>query len=289
MSDSLSSAAQLNSVTRSMWTSDAEAPAAGQIWRARWQTAGLLVVLIEISRSHVLAVPVTADPAAAGRHAVRLARTDTTVAVELFIWPGLQRLLPVRVLDRRLGDVTSRDHIPALATATSQGPDTGHDVFDPALEERARLEDEMAALADAAWAPTGSGRIKELLDIASVSPAAIRQLPGVKPAEALAIRRGERPLTSAQIAALVELTGTPATTWWAANPQLPADLIDEVDQPAMRRPILALAAEDGSDELEQRCRVAYAVYALAARQTGAPVGIDWAGRLRQYLAAHGQG
>ncbi len=292
MNDPTLHAAQLPESVRANWRQPPGQPAAGQIWRARWQDTATLVLLREVTRSEVTAAPITAEPDLATPAALVLPAEASAIGAPLVVWDALTSELPTRVLDRQLAELTGAwtpqegNDLAALPDVTRGVAPAGRS--DPALEEQARLEDAVEALAEATWVPLGSGGLKELFDRAGMTLAQVRALPGVKQAEALALRRGERPVGGPQVDALVALTGLPADEWWSANPQLPRELVEELDQPQARARVVGLAARDRRNEVDERRDIAYGLYALAARQTGSAPSQDWAGKLAQYLVGRAE-
>jgi hypothetical protein len=75
----------------------------------------------------------------------------------------------------------------------------------------------------------------------------------------------------------------PVEALLAANPPLPEDLVAELDLPAYRSKVVALAQRRGMDEIEAWMTAAYSVTAVAHRQTegAAPT---WTDRLDRYFA-----
>lgn len=283
-------ATRLSEATRAIWASAPPEPSPGQVWRARWESSALLVLLVEVQRATVLACPITSDVAGSNSSAFVVPETRSSLQTPLVTWVELRRQLPVRVLDRCLGEMQS-EVVEAVAANTHderlpRGRLAVHGT-DPSLQEQARLEDRLDELAAAAWAPVGIGGLKDLFDATGVSLAQVRQLPGVPDGDALSVRRGDRPLDAPQIEALVARTGVTADRWWEANPQLPEALIAALDRPAARAKVVALAAEGRRSEIAAWRSVAYDVFSLAARQTGEATEPNWEGRLGQYFAGRG--
>ena len=273
-------AVRLPATARAHWTLPPPAPAVGQIWRARWEQTAALVLLLNVTRSTVHVAVATTDVHLADDAALVLPAESTHCDAPLAIWDAIGRDVPTRTLDR---------YIDTLPTAVLNGGTRGRTVTTPVdrrVEERARIEDQLDALASAAWALPNGRDIRELLEQTGIQ-AQLLTLPGITPPEALRLARGQRPPTSQQAQALAELTGVPADTWLQANPQLPEALIEELDQPTIRHRIVALARTRGHGEVEEWRNTAHEVFALAARQTGQEKAPDWQQRLLRYLAGQG--
>jgi len=284
---------QLPESARTAWIGLPGDPSAGEIWRARWEDTALLVVLVDVTRTTVVAAPVTVEPELATTAAAVLPPEGSTLDLALAVWDELAAQLPTAVLDRHLGALAAHwaqlsvEEALSRLSASRGRPPLGAN--DPCVEEQARLEDALEVLAHATWVPKGTGTLGQLLSDLGVTSDQLRALPGVQPAQVLGLRRGMRPLTAPQVDALVTLTSTPANVWWAANPALPAGLVELLDQPQTRARVTRLAAHDGCSEIEERRAVAYDVLALAARQTGERGAEDWSGRLAHYFTGRGEG
>jgi hypothetical protein len=75
----------------------------------------------------------------------------------------------------------------------------------------------------------------------------------------------------------------PVEALLAANPALPEDLVADLDHPAYRRKVTALAHRRGIDEIEAWLTAGYAVAAVAHRQTKGGA-VTWTERLDRYFA-----
>lgn len=279
--------------------------AAGQLWRARWEDIGLLVLLLDVDGSSCWAAPVTIDPPVEDESSVVLAPATTVLGETLTVSAGLAQQLPLRVLDQPL-DVLSPDVIAYIrsvaAGRTGQAP-TGCragnrivSVFQPAAEVRAELQDDLGALAAATWLPqkdaevsTQPGKTGDLRDLLGDRPdlQALMDALHARLPEVLDIIRGRRPPTPAQADALAEVTGRPAEVLLASAGPLPDELVAEVDHPRWRPVVRRRARRTGQDEARARLELAYGTYALAARQTGPAAAPSWRDRVTHVAAADG--
>jgi hypothetical protein len=278
---------------------------AGQLWRARWEDVGLLVLLLDVDGSSYWAAPVTIDPPVEDESSVVLAPATTVLGEPLTVWAGLAQQLPLRVLDQPL-DVLSPDVVAYIrsvaAGRTGQAP-TGCragsrivSVFQPAAEVRAELQDDLEALAAASWLPQTNaevprqpGKIGDLRDLLGDRPdlRALMEALNAPLPEVLDIIRGRRPLTPTQAEALTEVTGQPAEVLLASVGPLPDALVAEVDHPRWRPVVRRRARRTGQDEARARLELAYGTYALAARQTGPAPAPPWRDRVTRVAAADG--
>lgn len=265
---------------------DLPEPAPGQIWRARWQDAARLVLILAVRRDRLDAAAVTLDPDSADDHAAVVDPDHTTLGMATAIWFDDHATLPMRVLDRFAGRVvgTAQD-LPAasaligwLDTLARGGP--VHTPADPRALTRAELLDALDTFAEAAWVNQRGGDLRELLRGASL-PEVVAALGDADPRNAMSIMRGQRGITVDQARALGRLLGREPEELMAANPALPPDLVAVFDRPATREKVVALAARRGADEISTRRNAAYDVYGMAARQAGHEP--DWTARSGRYF------
>jgi hypothetical protein len=189
---------------RAAFEADPGDPLPGQLWRARWDEVVELVLLLEVGDGDVFAAPISLDDRCADEDTVILQSTQTSLTTTVAVWMGLAQRLPLYVLDRRLGisrvDVTDRDWV-------------AH-----AIDARARAADALGFLADATWAPSGTGELGRMLASASLDPQALIELLDVSPQIALALRRGQLAATPDQAAKLAPLLQLPEQVVLEANP-----------------------------------------------------------------------
>lgn len=270
-------AAALPSAVHRAWTGRPPTPAPGQLWRARWNGVIQLLLILDAPSRSVRAVPVTLDVAGADASAALLPGDSSELAVPLVVWLDDATSLPLRVLDRFLGTLTV-DPV-ALAAA-----DRGRPLLTPADERavhRARLQDALAVFVAARWAPEGTGNLKPLLD--TTDPQGLAQLLDVPPRTVIALRRGKAFLTPEQAERLAPVVHQSVEVLLAANPALPENLVADLDHPAYRAKVVALARQRGIEETQAWLTAGFAVAAVAHRQTegDAP---SWTDRLDRYFA-----
>lgn len=273
-------AVQLPPAARAQWAELPPPPTKGQIWRARWEHTASLVLVLEATRSTVRVAVVTAEPDLADDTAIVLATDTTPLGAPLAVWDRIARTVPTCTLDRFVGTLAATVLLAGVRASEAVSP------LDRRVEERARIEDLLDFLGSAAWALPSEHSISELLEQTGMR-SNLLDIPGLDTQEALLIARGQRPVSTLLAGSLAALTDVPASVWLQANPQLPVALVEELDQPAARMRIAALARSRGNDEPEEMRATAYDLFALAARQTGPEHAPDWHQRLERYLEGQG--
>jgi len=286
-------------------TAIVEDPARGQLWRALWDDAAQLVLVLRITGMGTAVVaPVTTDPPACDESSVVVSADLTVLGHTATLWGGLATEVPFLVFDLPVDDLapTVVDAVEDVvagggAEMLSEGVNAGTPVvspFDPAAEVRAELSDTLERLRGAAWAPQalGSGKsLRELLRGRPDVPALLEELTkalGLGLPDVLSILMGKRPVIPEQAPAIAQVTGLTEEQVLSAVSPLPASLVSELDRPRWRK---ALRAQRGPGESETAARLtlAYGTLALAARQTGPASAPCWPQRIRQYLATHPPG
>lgn len=284
------------------WTDADAEPVVGQLWRAAWEGAAEMVLLVSVDAGDrtdaprpgraggsVRVLPVTVDVAFADERTAVLPGKVSSVGVPLAAWTGLVRDLPLFVLDRFLGQVDAHwvqpDELLAAAHDGRAGVGTAvQDVVDSRNEYRARLTDAFDELAGASWAPHGQGNLGKLLTAAGLGPAEVAQKLAVRPQDALSLLRGQLPVTAEQAGVVAHALGVPEVEVLATNPAPPADLVSRLDQPRRRRQLQALAERGQTDERTARLSAAYGTWRMAARQTGGQSAPAWDERLDRFFA-----
>ena len=270
-------AATLPAPVRRAWNAPPPTPTPGQIWRARWGPLTQLLVILEAPSRSVRAAPVTLDVDAADDSAVTLPSSGSELGVPLVVWLGDATSLSLRVLDHFLGAL-------AITSQSLLKADRGRPVLSPAderLVHRARLQDSLEVLLAARWAPEGNGNLKALLGTSD--PKRLARVLNVPDRVVIALRRGTRPLTPEQAERLTSVVHQPIEALLAANPPLPEDLVADLDHPAYRAKVVALAQQRGIEEAQAWLTAGFSVAAVAHRQTegDAPT---WGDRLDHYFA-----
>jgi plasmid maintenance system antidote protein VapI len=262
-------------------------PTPGQLWRARWDDVVELVLLLAVGDADVAAAPISLDDRYADEDTVILQRMQTSLATTVAVWTGLARRLPMCVLDRLLGmvdvDVTDSAWIDSAVSAGATRGRAAVGPLDAVNHVRARIGDSIGSLAEATWAPSGTGALGKLLASTSVNPQQLVDLLDVKPQTALAMCRGQRAATPEQAEKLAPVLKMPDQAVLEANPAPPRGLVQRMSRPRRRAQVNQLATRRGVEERSAWLSATYAVYALAARQTGPQTEPAWDERIDQYF------
>ncbi|MFD8035434.1 hypothetical protein ACFV3F_43295 [Streptomyces sp. NPDC059717] len=274
----------------------------GQVWRARWNSAVVLVLILEVGVREVRAVPVTLDPPAEDESCLILDGSRSVFGIDVTVWADLMQGIPVRVLDQVL-DTWDSDVLGCIRTITQGGVEdaavgmrTGKapdSLFEDAVAVRAELEDELAELCAAPGLVSvddvkpAKGALAALLgdqlDLAHLTKAL-----GKPQSQVMAMLRGKKPLEAEDIAGLAEATGLSQEKIATSVQPLPQDLVEAVEHPRWRPVMVRLARQTAGDEAQARLRAGYGAFVLAARETGGS-SPDWEARLKQFLASQAQG
>jgi DNA-binding transcriptional regulator YdaS (Cro superfamily) len=277
-------------------------PARGQLWRASWDDAAQLVLVLRATATGTaVVVPVTVDPPASDESSVVVDAALTVLGHEATFWGGLAKDVPFLVFDLLIGIVApmivgAAEHIAAnggqemLPEGLSAGTRV-ESLFDSAAGIRAEIADTLERFRQAAWVtqelPAGKS-LPELLKGRDDVPALMRQIAdalGLKAPEVISIMKGTRPVTPEHAPIIARITSLTEQQVLSAALPLPDGLIRELDRPKWRKALKAQRPPSGS-ETAARLKVAYGTLALAARQTGTASADSWPQRIRQYLATH---
>jgi hypothetical protein len=261
-------------------------PTAGQIWRAAWDEVVELVTITNVAGTEMTVVPITFEARYADSQAYVLPAEATSLGVSVAAWAGMERLLPVRVLHRCLGAVSGEmtPSWPQSVPGSRQGRRIVTPV-DPRAEHRAEIEDHLDLLAEADWAPAGSGALAQWLEAASIGVATLGEATGCSPAQGLALRRGQAVVTETEAEALAPLLGRSVADILAANPPVPKPLRARLDRPAWRAFVQRLAALRDLPERLAWQAAAYGTLRMAGRVTAADDEAIWDKRLERYFQA----
>jgi hypothetical protein len=272
-------------------------PAAGQIWRLRWNEVTALSVVLRVHEEEVTVAPVSVDSWLADEYAVYVSAEWSPIGVALAIWVSLVGTVPLCVLDRYLGDVDVLDQLPSVRDAFRKGiPAPSHipvgspilSAFDERSQYRRQLTATFSALADVEWHdPTfghGDGDLGATLD--GLEAEEIGSCLGLGPPDVFVLLRGETPLTAEQADKLAALSGTSAEDLLRATPPVPSELVRELDHPANRSLIEVYAIRNDWSPTQVRFEARNALLGLATRFAGDPKApIDWRRVLRDWLDA----
>lgn len=254
--------------------------APGQIWRADWSEEVLLVAISGVGDG-ISSVPLSLDADYRDETSVLLDLAWSPLGIPLVAWPDLKRDLPRSVFAQFIGEL---DAAALGALAEEQGAQRSRVTANHAVEiYKAVVEDSMDALAAVQWAVGGTGQLASIVQ--SLTPEQIASAIGATAQRALALWRGQSPLTSEEATRISPLVGHTPTELLASNPSPPADLVTGLDQPRRHRQVRVFAELRERDLAAAYWDVAIDTWALAARQTGNQHGIDWEGRLDTFFAA----
>ncbi|MGW6261532.1 helix-turn-helix domain-containing protein [Streptomyces sp. NPDC055085] len=263
-------------------------PEPTQIWRAVWEETTQLLLITTVSDDLVQAVPISLERYA-DTDTLRLPASASTLELPLALWWGLQLHLPWHVLDRQVSQLTvplpasnglsGPQQVPTDAVWGSAVPPHG-----AAAEYRGVLADSFARLSRAQWAPHGAGDLPDLLQQRGITIKQLASHLNLQPPQALALRRGQAPLTFEQAGELAPVLGLSVEQILAANPTPPRDVIHELSRPSRRPQLRAFAARTNTSESDARRQAAFGIYALAARQEGSTT--DWGARADRYFELH---
>jgi hypothetical protein len=260
-------------------------PRSGQLWRARWDEVVEILLILDVYDDGVAVAPVSLDDRLADERTVILEPHQTSLGTTVAVWNGLVRQLPVYVLDRQVGAVAGMTDA-WVEEATAGGAAIGrvaNGPLDPLIPVRAELGDALQLLADATWAPSGTGELSTMLASASVSPQQLVGLLNMPPQRAIALARGQIPATAEDAAVLAPLLQLPARDVLEANPAPPANLVRRMSRPRRRAQVSRFAAQRGIDERSAWLTTTYAIGAQAARQTGEATDPVWDDRIDRYF------
>lgn len=265
-------------------------PQVGDVWRVRWQDTAGTVLVTYIEERHTAGGGARHDTVAALRvapvsfdeepdeHAVLAPAFAHDLGFDVAVWVDDQGDVPARVLEVKLGQfaIPGTEGLPR--GTRNWGP------TDPRTRVRAHLQDLVAELAEATWAPESSYDVS-LPDL--LATADIRAVAGALGSVPLAmqLRRGQTILTPEQADTLAPVLGRTPEELLAANSPFPDDLIAVMDQPSVRSLVDRLSARHHEDELTAWRAAAYGVYTLAAREHTRTMVTNWAGRVRAYFDA----
>lgn len=257
-------------------------PDPGEIWRAAWKTSVQLVLITAVGDDDVDAVPVSPDVEFADDRTVRI-HPGPPLTHGLGAWCGLQRRLPVRVLDVRISTITA-DDLGAVRAGNGIGPPITS-VLDERDQVRDALAGRLAALADATWLPSSSDAV-DLADRVrerGLKPSQLALALDVAPGDVTDLLRADRGPTPRQAEILGPILDLEPSRLLAVH--VDPDLVWALDRPRYRRRLAERGIAEGhSDEAAWRLQVATGRLPVAARTTGAVSGRRrWSGLIETFL------
>lgn len=272
---------RIPAVLREAWTGVAPQLSAGQVWRAHWaDQTQLVVVLTTDQRTTVL--PLSLDIEYADATSVYVTPGDNPFGVPIVAWPELSRKLPNQVLDRFVGQL-SPEAMTSLY-AKQGGARSAEPVQHPIQVYRALIEDTIDALSASRCSDSGTGQLTTLIQERGIQVQSLADIIGVTPQRALAVWRGQAPVTDGEAQSLSPILAIPAEAILAANPTPPVELTECLNAPARHHQVLAYARRNSTSVADAYRDVSYQAWALAARQTGRRL-VNWELRLDTVFAA----
>ncbi len=274
--------------------------AAGQLWRATWADASVLVLIVGLAddpqgRPDALACPVTSAandsaeaslPATAGLcDQVQLHDGDSHL-----LWHTLTTRLPFAVLDICLDEAAVEAHQLRRAEP-ARTPQARHelleqlDPFAPYIDELAQLLDDLEQLEAAPRLQARTDMDDEPSLAATLSGTGaqkirtLMQVLGVNQADAMAVLRGSRPLSDEDADRLAAHLPAGAATTRSAG--FPTRLVATLEEPRWRDAVRAHTR--GGDELAARREIAAGVATMAARDSSNEP--NWNERIDRWLQA----
>ena len=242
-------------------------PQQGQIWRAAWEDAVADVYIVDADDDIILAMPVTPDSGivSAIHH---LGEDESPLGYAIAVWAGLQRELPLIVLDGCYGQI--EDPLGEVdLPAQSELIDSAREV-DPRSEFIGRLERQFELLATATWMPPEQpiGPIRELVRGTGLRLRDIRDQTSLADEILTRINRSTWWLPASQIEELFEALATspsdlPRSEAFFDTPGLPR----AINSPSRKAAFRDFSRRKDISEAEARLEAADQVLAAAARQS----------------------
>jgi hypothetical protein len=240
------------------------APAAGQIWKAAWDGASAILLVVSTQDALLTVLPVI-DAQEADDSSVLLPPESTGWATA--VRAALQAVVPLCTLDYCIAVV--EQSLLTRVIAAADGADGDGDPIVNEMDERwdgaAHLQLQLRRLEKARWVPDELIDPHEEIRSRWPGPRALSEAVGVTPGRALEILNGDGALTESERAKVAELTGLDIGS---GTP--PSDLQWALDQPEVRPLWRKFAAVNLTEDSPQFRWQTYTngSFALAARSTG---------------------
>lgn len=264
------------------WTGIAPELSAGQVWRARWRDHLQFVAVLSTDQSTTV-LPLSFDLDYVDATSTVIVAEASPFDVPIVVWHTLMRSVRNVVLDRFAGWLDS-GVMETLLLGELEQHRNDQSAPHPIRIYRALIEDLMDELSAVRWNGAGSGELRELLQGSGLRLQDVAETLGTTPQRALAIWRGQLPLTEQEARDIAPSLGESAENVLAANPTPPSELIDCLDRSRRHHQVLAYAAQRNSDIATAYRDLSYQTWALAARQTGEKT-TNWDLRLDTLFAA----
>lgn len=264
------------------WTGLVPELSAGQVWRARWHDQVQLVAVLSTDQPTTV-LPLSFDLDYVDATSTLIAAEASPFGVPIVAWHTLKRGVSNVVLERFAGWLAS-EVAETLLLGESEQRRNGQSTPHPIRIYRALIEDIMDDLSAVRWHGDGSGELNALLQGSGLRVQDVAETLGTTPQRALAIWRGQLPLTEAEARDMAPSLGASAENLLAANPTPPSELIDCLEHSRRHHQVLTYAAQRNSDIATAYRDLSYQTWALAARQTGEKT-TNWDLRLDTLFAA----
>jgi hypothetical protein len=268
---------------------DPSDPEPGQIWRLRWAETTELAAITRVAVEGVRAFPIEIGNSEIDDQSLMLKPSQNSLEVATAAWTGLERDVPMHVLDRPIGRVEYNLRAPAwIDKALADGARRGHEPVsrrDPIITARAQLDDHFSEFAVSSWAPTGEGNLAELLAAVGIERGQLGEALRLSKQQVLALYRGKRPVSDDQARLLEQQFGLDAQRVLDANPTPPQVLVQEMSRPKWRAKVGNLALDRRVDELTAWVQATFGIASHAYRQTGTATVPSWEPRVERYFQA----
>ncbi len=235
----------------------------GQVWRASWSDSSSLVVLLDVGLNAVSAAPLLLD---FDRSSFEEKQLSTFSGISCLVVTSHSREIAEITLDGCFGEISLPDEF----TDESGGDNV-------AIDELADFDLLAGWLSEA----SGDGTLGEKLRRAGLTPPSVAEALTVTRPTAVAILRGQQPLSKHQAELISEPARLTAEQLLAANPSLPTEWLLELKSGAYRSRVKEFARRRKLTDIEGWRDVGYGAFALAARQNTK----DGAGRLQARVDA----
>lgn len=265
---------------------------AGQVWRARSGACVTLVVLLGGTGRIWQMAPATLEPVRGDDLSLTVPAGMSGIGCPMTVWAGLQRELPVVVLDRLIGQAPEQVTLWCVHAVSSvpSNPPAGCDrgepltVFSSGNDLAVELAAELEILSSAATLVDGDGTaVDQSALLNGVSLAAVMAALGVSQGVAMDIVGGDRSVDPAQADALAALSGHAASEFLSARVASPDEAF-QLEAPWNRALIELVASREQRTPFETREALVQSGLALAARVTGQRDG-ETEARVRAVLEA----
>jgi hypothetical protein len=242
-------------------------PQQGQVWRAGWEDAVLDIYIVDAGDDIVSAMPVTPDSGIVST-THRLGEDESPLGYAVAVWVGLQRGLPVFVLDGCYGQI--EDPLDEVGLPAQSELFDSARAADPRSDLIGRLERQFERLAMATWMPPEQpiGPIRELVRTAGLRLRDVRDQTSLADEILTRINRSAWWLPANQIEELSKALATSPSDLPRSEPFFDTpELLRALNSPNRKAVFRDISRRKGISEGEVRLEAADQVLAAAARQS----------------------